>query len=512
MLDNNLIEQLKSVYENLTSSITLSYDKSTHSKQNELVDMLTQVASTSDKIKTNETDNESSVPHFEILKEDNPVGISFTGIPGGHEFTSLVLGILNSDLKGKLPDEMITNRIRNLSGKINLKTYISLSCENCPEVVQALNIMAIFNDNITHEMIDGEFAQEEISSLNIQGVPSVVADGELIHSGKSDLTNLLNKLEDKFGADELEARDLGNFDVVVVGGGPAGISSAIYTTRKGLKTAVITDKVGGQMQETKGIENFISVPYTEGPELSAALAKHASEYDIKLLEHRRVKSIENGLLKNIVLNSNETLKAKSVIIATGAKWKELGIEGEKEYLGRGVAFCPHCDGPYYKGKNISVIGGGNSGVEAAIDLAAIVNKVTLVEFLPELNADEVLVKKLKELPNVEILTNAKTSKIVGDGDKVTSIEVESRSSGESSQIELDGVFVQIGLAPNSEIFKKIVETNSYGEIMIDDKCRTSTSKIYAAGDVTTVPYKQIIISMGEGAKAGLAAFEDLVLK
>ena len=511
MLDTNIIEQLKSVYQNLETEITLFYSESEHQKQKELIEMLTQVASTSAKIQMKNSSSKKDVPHFEILKDGIRTGINFTGIPGGHEFTSLVLAILNTDEKGKLPDDRIIQRIKNLEGDIKLRTFISLSCENCPDIVQALNIMAIFNENIKHEMVDGEFAQKEAEELKLQGVPSVVCNGELIHSGKSTLTNLLETLETKFKTKELAQQDLGSFDVVVVGGGPAGISSAIYTARKGLKTLVITDKIGGQLQETKGIENFISIPYTEGPDLSAAIAKHALEYDLQILEHRRLESIENGDLKTLNLSSNETLTTKALIIATGAKWKELGVEGEKKYLGRGVAFCPHCDGPYYKEKDICVIGGGNSGVEAAIDLSAIASKVTLIEFSEELKADEILVKKLNSLPNVEILTNSATKKIMGNEDKVTSIEVENRSTGNLSKLDLDGVFVQIGLSPNSETFKNLVNLNPYGEILIDDKCRTNIDKVYAAGDVTSVPYKQIIISMGEGAKAGLTAFEDLVL-
>ncbi|CBW26376.1 alkyl hydroperoxide reductase subunit F [Halobacteriovorax marinus SJ] len=510
MLDSQILDQLKGVYQNLENQIELVYNNSEHAKQAELVEMLNSLAQTSDKISVSASSESANAPSFSIKYNGEFNGVSFVGIPGGHEFTSLVLAILNSDLKGKLPDEGIIRRIKSIKGDVKLRTYISLSCENCPEVVQSLNLISILNSNISHEMVDGEFEQEEIERLKIQGVPSVMVGDELFSSGKTNLAALLTKLEEKFGSVDLsdEDRELGTFDVVVVGAGPAGASAAIYSARKGLKTVVIAEKVGGQVSDTKGIENLISVPYTEGPELSSKLLGHMNEYDISILEHRLVKKVENSSLKELTLSSGETLKTKSLIIATGAKWRELGIEGEKEYTGRGVAYCPHCDGPYYKGKDVAVIGGGNSGVEAAIDLAGIVKSVTLYEFLTELKADEVLVKKLESLDNVNIIKNARTSKVIGDGDKVVALEYENREDGSLHEQKLDGVFVQIGLSPNSSFIKDVVNTNKFGEIEIDTKCRTNIAGIYAAGDVTTVPYKQIIISMGEGAKAALAAFED----
>ncbi len=512
MLDQNIIEQLKSVFEKLETKVTLKLNTSSHANQAELEKMLEQVASTSSLIELVNSDVETDVPEFSIQDKN----VKFRGIPSGHEFTSLILAILNSDGKGKFPDEMIINRIKALKGPINLKTYISLSCENCPDVVQALNMMAFLHQDFTHTMIDGAYEQDEISRLGIQGVPSVVSNEKQISAGKISFVDLLTKLEDEFGVDETKSqpasKDLGDFDVVVVGGGPAGASAAIYAARKGLKTVILAEKIGGQVQDTKGIENLISVPYTEGPALSAQLAKHIAEYPIKLLEHRRVKSISKDAVKEIILESGEYLKSKSVIITTGAKWRELGIPGEKEYIGRGVAFCPHCDGPYYKGKKIAVIGGGNSGVEAAIDLAGLVRELVVFEFMDTLKADQVLVDKLKSLPNVSIVTNARTSQVVGDGSKVVGLEYVDRSTDETIKVDLDGIFVQIGLLPNSGFVKDIVETTKFGEIVIDGKGRTNVNGIYAAGDVTTVPYKQIIIAMGEGAKAGLAAFEDLMLK
>ncbi|EQC48633.1 alkyl hydroperoxide reductase, F subunit [Bacteriovorax sp. BSW11_IV] len=517
MLEKEMLEQLKSVFTKLENSVELVVDNASHEDQAKLSEMLTALASTSDKISVRTSGKQVSVPEFHIEYNGAPNGISFKGIPGGHEFSSLILAILNSDGKGKFPDELIQARIKKLKGNIALKTYISLTCENCPDVVQNLNLMAIINPNLSHQMVDGGYVQEEIESLRIQGVPSVMNGDKLVSSGKIQLVDLIAKLEKEFGVDDSAEigpvnKDLGEYDVVVIGGGPAGASSAIYSVRKGLRTAIIAERIGGQVQDTKGIENLISVPYTEGPQLSAQLATHLNEYPVKVLEHRRVKNIANDNFKFIELDSGETLKTKSIIVATGAKWRQLGIPGEKEYIGRGVAFCPHCDGPYYKGKDIAVVGGGNSGVEAAIDLAGIVKSVTLFEFMPELKADKVLVDKLRSLPNVTILANARTSEVVGDGNKVIGLEYEDRATGEMKKLDLDGIFVQIGLVPNSDFIKDLVETNRFGEIVVDVKNRTNVPQIYAAGDVTTTPYKQIIIAMGEGAKAALTAFEDLMLK
>lgn len=514
MLEKNIIDQLKEVFSKLENPVELVYAKSSHDKQEELLLMLNQIVETSEKILLSEGNFRSDYPQFILRYQGKPNGVKFSGIPGGHEFSSLILSILNSDLKGKLPDEALIQKIKSLKGPIKIKTYISLSCENCPEVVQALNLMAILHGNFEHEMIDGEFVQDEIEALKIQGVPSVVVNGKMIHSGKSNLMELLKKLENEFGIDEdivIEPKDLGEFDVAIVGGGPAGISSAIYSARKGLKTVIITDRVGGQLQETKGIENFVGTSYTEGKQLSEDLRKHMIEHDLTLLEHRKVSQVINGDLKFLELDTHENLKTKSLIVATGAKWRELNIPGEKEYLGRGVAFCPHCDGPFYKGKDIIVIGGGNSGVEAAIDLAGIVKSVTVFEFMPELKADQVLINKLNSLSNTKIITNARTSQVLGNGEKVTGIEYEDRTNGEIKTLETNGIFVQIGLLPNSGFIKDIVETNQFGEIIIDEKCRTSVPGIYAAGDVSTVPYKQIVVSVGEGAKASLASFEDLMM-
>jgi alkyl hydroperoxide reductase subunit F len=513
MLDDALLAQLKTVFTALERPVTLAWATSGHARQPELVALVRQLAETSPLIQTRELDTPSELPYLRLERDEMATGVEFLGVPGGHEFTSLVLAILHADGKGKWPDAGVLARVRRLKGEHALRTFISLECENCPEVVQALNLFALANPRLRHTMVDGGLAQEEVARLGILGVPSVMLGDRLVSSGKASLADLVQRLESALGVEgaPAEEQDLGDFDVVVVGAGPAGASAAIYAARKGLKTAVIAERVGGQVQDTKGIENLISVPYTEGPKLAAELATHMREYDIRLLDHRRVRAVGDGPLREILLESGERLRTRALVVATGAKWRELGISGEKEYLGRGVAFCPHCDGPSFKGRPIAVVGGGNSGVEAAIDLAGITAHVTLFEFAPALKADQVLVNKLTSLPNVTVVTNARTSRIMGDGAQVVGIEWEDRGTGAIQTRDLAGVFVQIGLSPNSGFVRELVATNSMGEIVVDEKCRTNVKGVYAAGDVTTVPYKQIVISMGEGAKAGLAVFEDLVL-
>ena len=513
MIDSNLLQQLKEIFKKLTRPVELVLLSSSHAKQQELEEMLKEVASTSEFILVSKDETLSDVPSFYIKHSQIPTGVSFRGIPGGHEFSSLILAILNSDGKGKMPDDGIIHRIKKLP-PLSLKTYISLSCENCPEVVQALNLISILNSNVTHEMVNGELVVEEVESLNIQGVPSVFTNNNMILSGKSSLGEILSTLEKINPSSEKDTEEnlnLGSFDVAIIGGGPAGVSAAIYTARKGLSVVMVSGNIGGQVKETKGIENLISVSYTEGPQLSAQLDKHLSDYPVKVFNNRQVKNLsseENGF--TISLTSQEEIRAKKIIIATGAKWRELNIPGEKEFLGKGVAFCPHCDGPFYKGKDIAVIGGGNSGVEAAIDLSGIVNSVTLIEYNPLLKADKVLVDKLMNISNVKVLTGSKTLEIKGNEGKVSSLIIERESKTE--ELPLDGVFVQIGLVPNSQFAKEIVQLNKFGEIEVDHKGRTSQEGIYAAGDVTNTPFKQIIISMGEGAKAALTCFEELVLK
>lgn len=514
MLDQTIKDQLQQHFANLSANLTFSLFESQNPKQHELLALLTDVVACSPKLTLALNQELVAGVAFDLLKNGKPTGVRFRGIPGGHEFTSLVVAILNADGKGKLPDAGILRRVRALKGPIRLRTYVSLSCTNCPDVVQALNQMALNHDDFHHEMIDGELAEDEIQSLGIQGVPAVFSENQLLHVGKANFAELLENLEGRLGrvpSNEEDVTPPTVYDVVVVGGGPAGSAAAIYSARKGLKTALVAQRFGGQVQETMGIENLISVPYTEGRRLAADLEKHVRSYAIDLLENRKVESLQNhGKQKEVRLQGGETLQTNSLIVATGAKWRELGIPGEKDYLGRGVAFCPHCDGPFYKGKRVAVIGGGNSGVEAGIDLAGICSQVTLFEFAHELKADAVLVRTLKALPNVTVVTNARTVEILGDGQIVTGLRYQDRSTEKHSELILDGVFVQIGLVPNSAWIKDLVETNRMGEILVDSHGRTNVPGIYAAGDVSSVPFKQIVIAMGEGAKAALTAFEDRI--
>ena len=400
-----------------------------------------------------------------------------------------------------------------MQGPIRLQTYVSLTCTNCPDIVQALNVVALLNPHITHDTIDGAVFQEEADTLKIQAVPSVYANGKQLHVGRGSLGELLKKLEDTFGSlpQDNAAPTLREFDTLVLGGGPAGVSAAIYSARKGLHVAIIAERIGGQVKETVGIENLISVPQTTGSQLADALRTHMGHYPIEIFEDRKIEKAElQGKKKKVFSGGGETFTAPAVIIATGASWRKLNVEGEAEYIGRGVAFCPHCDGPFYQGKHVAVIGGGNSGIEAAIDLAGICRKVTVFEFADTLKADQVLQEKAGSLPNVEIFTSSQTTQVLGDGEKVTGIRVKDRVTDGERDYPLDGIFVQIGLAANSAPFRDTLETTPIGEIKTDSFCRTALPGVYAAGDVSDVPYKQIVIAMGEGAKAALSAFDDRI--
>lgn len=513
MLDADLKAQLKSIFSVLEGSYTLVADvAASHPSRQELTDILKEVADCSPQINFEEIAGNSF--NMYIRKADGTKSpFVFRAVPTGHEFSSLVLGILNFDGKGKnIPDDAFQSKIKALKGEHLLRSFISLTCTNCPEVVQALNLISIINPNIHHEIVDGALFTAEAEALNVQGVPSVYRGDELIHVGKASLGTLLEKLEETFGAEIVETDPIiHKHDVLVIGAGPAGATSAIYSARKGLDVAIVADRVGGQTKDTVGIENLIGTPYITGTELSAKLAKHVSEYPIKLMENRRVVSLtstEDGYLA--LLQSGERVSAPAVIVATGAGWRRLNVPGEELYIGKGVAFCPHCDGPFYKGKEVAVIGGGNSGIEAAIDLSGICSKVTVVEFMDSLKADKVLQEAAAKRDNIEIITFNQVIEVVGDGKHVTGLKVKDRGTEQENIIPLSAIFVQIGLSPNSAPFKELVEVNRGNEIVIDERCRTNAPGIYAAGDVSTVPYKQIIIAMGEGAKAALSAFEDRI--
>lgn len=513
MLDASLIAQLKGIFAELKNDYTFDISVSeNHPSRGQLLELLNDVASTSNRLSVK--DNPGEALSFDILKNGEKTGVRFRAIPNGHEFTSLLLAVLNADGKGKnLPDEFVAKKLKSLKGEIRLTTYMSLTCTNCPDVVQALNAMAILSPRISHEAVDGAIYKDEADALDLQGVPAVFADGELLHVGRGSFGELLSKLEAHYGVEspETDEQAIHEYDVIVIGGGPAGTSSAVYSARKGLKVAVIAERVGGQVNETGGIENLISVPKTTGPKLADDLRSHMSDYPIDIFENRSIErvTVENKL-KVVAAQTGELFKAPALIIATGAGWRRLNLPGEAEFIGRGVAFCPHCDGPFYKGKRVAVVGGGNSGIEAAIDLAGICSQVTVFEFLDELKADKVLQQKVKSMPNVNVFLGSQTTEVINNGEKVIGIKVKNRKTEEERVVDLDGIFVQIGLAPNSTVFKDLVKTNKSGEIEIDERARTNVPGVYAAGDVTTVPYKQIIVSMGEGAKAALTAFDDRI--
>lgn len=520
MLSNDILAALKSYTEDMTNRVNLVLQTGEHPKRAELVEFLSQICSVSDQLTLEERDESEMLRSpitFGLEVDGQFNGIVFSGIPSGHEFNSLILAILQSAGTELKLDKQLMRLIQGIDKPIKFEVFISLSCHNCPDVVQALNQFALLNDNITTEMIDGGLFQDLIESRNIQGVPSVYLNGEVFANGKIDTAQLVDKLITKFPvtveASEEDALPLQ--DVTVIGGGPAGVAAAIYSARKGLKVTMVADRIGGQVKDTVDIENLISVNKTTGTKLTNNMIAHMNDYEITRKEHLRVAKIEksqdsaNKIIK-VHLSSGEIIETKTLIIATGAKWRELGVPGEKENIGNGVAYCPHCDGPFFKGKDVAVIGGGNSGVEAALDLAGMVKHVTVFEFLPELKADQVLVDKLYERSNVTVIKNAATSEIVATNGKVSSIKYVDRATNETLEKELSGVFVQIGLLPNSDFIDGVVERTQFGEIIIDEKGQTSEPGIFACGDVTTVPYKQIVISMGEGAKASLSAFDYLI--
>jgi alkyl hydroperoxide reductase subunit F len=453
-------------------------------------------------------------PSFSLNRIGGNISLRFAGIPMGHEFTSLVLALLQVGGHPSKTAPEVIEQIKALDGDYRFETYFSLSCQNCPDVVQALNLMAVVNPNVKHVAIDGALFQDEVEARQIMSVPSIYLNGELFTQGRMSEEEILAKLDTGSSArdaEKLKAKDA--FDVLVVGGGPAGAAAAIYAARKGIRTGVAAERFGGQVLDTMAIENFISVKETEGPKLARALEEHVREYEVDIMNLQRASQLipagDDGLHRVQSENGGEP-KAKTLILATGARWREMNVPGEQEYRGRGVAYCPHCDGPLFKGKRVAVIGGGNSGVEAAIDLAGIVAHVTLLEFGEDLRADAVLQRKLNSLPNVRVLKMAQTTEVKGDGQKVTGLVYKDRNNDEVHEVELEGIFVQIGLLPNSEWLKGTLELSRFGEIIVDAKGQTSIPGVFAAGDVTTVPYKQIVIAVGEGAKASLSAFDHLI--
>ena len=512
MLEDNLKTQLKAYLERLVQPVEIIASLDDGDKSREMQELLQDIVSLSPLVSLAAARDAAQVkPSFALRRPGQEPQVRFAGLPMGHEFTSLVLALLQTGGHPSKAAPAVLEQIRALEGEFNFETFVSLSCQSCPDVVQALNLMAAVNPRIRHTMIDGALFQDEVERRQVMAVPAVFLNGQPFGQGRMELPEILSKL-DAGGAE----RDLAKFnakapyDVLVVGGGPAGAAAAIYAARKGIRTGIAAERLGGQLLDTVGIENFISVRETEGHKLATGLEQHVTTYDVDVMNLQRAEALTPGGLIEVRLSSGAALRAKSVVIATGARWREINVPGEREYRNRGVAYCPHCDGPLFKGKRVAVIGGGNSGVEAAIDLAGLVSHVTLIEYDAQLRADAVLTAKLGSLPNVTVITSAQTTEVIGDGTRVTSLRYKDRQSGAAHTLELAGVFVQIGLVPNTDWLKGTLKLSARGEIEVDARGQTSVPGVFAAGDCTIVPYKQIVIAMGEGAKASLSAFDHLI--
>ncbi|MGN4674603.1 alkyl hydroperoxide reductase subunit F [Bacillus cereus group sp. MYBK225-1] len=505
ILDADIKTQLSQYLQLMENDISLKVSAGNDDVSKDMLALVDELATMSSKITVEKVELERT-PSFSVNRPGEDTGVVFAGIPLGHEFTSLVLALLQVSGRAPKVEQKLIDQIKNIQGEYHFESYISLSCHNCPDVVQALNVMSVLNSGITHTMIDGAAFKEEVESKDIMAVPTVYLNGESFGSGRMTLEEILAKMGN--GPDASELSDKDPYDVLVVGGGPAGASAAIYAARKGIRTGIVAERFGGQVMDTMGIENFISVKRTEGPKLVASLEEHVKEYDIDVMNLQRAKRLEKKELIEVELENGAILKSKSVIVSTGARWRNVGVPGEAEFKNKGVAYCPHCDGPLFTGKDVAVIGGGNSGIEAAIDLAGIVKHVTVLEFMPELKADAVLQERLNSLPNVTVLKNVQTKEITGT-DKVNGISYIDRETEEVHHVELQGVFVQIGLVPNTDWLGETVE-RVRGEIVTDKHGATNVPGVFAAGDCTNNPYKQIIISMGSGANAALGAFDYLI--
>ncbi len=515
MLDANIASQLSTHLQKVTQPIVLQSSLDDGPKSRELAELLDEIAAMSPLITVERTDDDERRPSFAIVRAGTDISVRFAGIPLGHEFTSLVLALLQVGGHPSTASDETIRQIQDLPGDLHFETYFSLTCQNCPDVVQALNLMSVLNANISHTAIDGALFQDEVDERRVMAVPSVFLNGEPWDQGRMTLDEIVAKLDT--GAAQRRAAELADkdvFDVLVVGGGPAGAAAAIYSARKGIATGVVAERFGGQVLDTMAIENFISVPYTEGPKLVSALEQHVHDYEVDVMDLQRavrlIPAEEPGAPVGVELENGAVLQSRSVVISTGARWRSMGVPGEQEYRNKGVTYCPHCDGPLFKGKRVAVIGGGNSGVEAAIDLAGVVAHVTLIEFDDQLRADEVLQRKLRSLPNVDVLVSSLTTEVLGDGDQVVGLTVTDRTTETDRTVDVDGVFVQIGLLPNTEWLEGAVDLSPRKEIVIDDRGQTSVPGVFAAGDCTTVPYKQIVIAMGAGATASLSAFDHLI--
>ncbi len=516
MLDDSIKAQLAAYFERIIQPIELiaSLDESEGAQQ--IRELVTEIAAVAPaKISARFDGNFERKPSFQITRVGHAMGVHFAAVPMGHEFTSLLLALLWAGGHPPKVEPEVIEQIRQLDGDFAFDTWMSLTCHNCPDVVQAMNLMAVFNPRVRAVAIDGALFQKEVDERQIMAVPSVFLNGAIFGNGRMEVGEILARIDT--GAARREAARLNErapFEVLIIGGGPAGAAAAVYAARKGIRTGIVAERFGGQTLDTLGIENYPSVMETEGPKFAAGLEAQVRHYGVDIITLQKVARIDPAAVQGghatVTLENGARLLARSVILATGARWRNMGVPGEAEYRTKGVAYCPHCDGPLFKGKDVAVIGGGNSGVEAAIDLAGVVKRVTLLEFADQLKADQMLVDKLKSMPNVTIHLNAQTTEVTGDGQKMTGLAYKDRISGAENRLPLAGVFVQIGLVPNTEFLKGTVELSRFGEIIIDAKCHTSVPGIFAAGDVTTVPYKQIVIAAGEGSKAALSAFDHLI--
>ncbi|MGG6309269.1 alkyl hydroperoxide reductase subunit F [Paenibacillus macerans] len=504
-LDTDIRQQLEQYLQLMEGNVLLKVSAGTDSVSGEMLDLVNELSGMSDKITVEQT-TLPRTPSFSVNRIGEDAGVTFAGVPLGHEFTSLVLALLQVSGRPPKVEQNVIDQIKGIQGEYRFETYVSLSCHNCPDVVQALNMMSVLNPGISHTMIDGAAYKDEVESKEIMAVPTVFLNGELFGNGRMAIEDILGKLGTS-DASEFDGKE--PYDVLVVGGGPAGASAAIYAARKGIRTGVVAERFGGQVNDTLGIENFISVKHTEGPKLAASLEEHAKEYGIDIMKGQRAKGLQKKELVEVELENGAVLKSRTVIVSTGARWRNLGVPGEAEFKNKGVAYCPHCDGPLFAGKPVAVVGGGNSGIEAAIDLAGVASHVTVLEFMPELKADAVLQERLNSLPNTTVLKNAQVKEITGTN-KVNGIAYVERESGQEKHIELEGVFVQIGLVPNTDWLEGALERTRMGEIIVDNRGATTIPGVFAAGDCTNSPYKQIIISMGSGATAALGAFDYMI--